>query len=63
MKKLSFTLIAKIFAIIYFLFLLSLIAYNSGNGRYQLRSGSVLIIDTKTGKLYQYVNGNLELIQ
>jgi len=44
----------------YLLFILSIIAYNSGNGRYLFTSNSsTIILDTKTGKLYDFYDGKL----
>ena len=60
MKKLNFNKILKISIIIvvlYSLFLLTIIAYNSGNGRYASDSGR--LIDTRTGVKYHHENGVL----
>lgn len=56
MKKLNFDLVFKTIIMVYslyLLFLLTLIAFNSGSGRYQNNVGE-RIIDTKTGKIYHY---------
>lgn len=44
----------------YLLLILSIIAYNSGNGRYMFSSEETNdILDTKTGKIYYYDEGKL----
>ncbi len=54
MIKINPTVIKKVLIItlLYILFLLSIIAYNSGNGRYQTFGyEQQQILDTKTGKV------------
>ena len=58
MKKLNFDIVFKIIILIslaYSLILLTVIANNSTNGRFQGNVGSV--IDTKTGTAYYFDNG------
>lgn len=48
-----------IIAIVYLLFLITIIACNTGTGRYQPIGGHGLILDTKNGKMYQNTFGKL----
>lgn len=60
MKKLNFDIVFKVISLIslvYSLFLLTVIAKNSGTGRYQTAGNG--IIDTKTGVMYDFRNGKL----
>ena len=62
MKKINFEIALKITVLVsfvYFLFLLTIIAYNSGIGRYQFKADSPVIIDTKTGQLYRIKDGQM----
>jgi hypothetical protein len=62
MKKINFETTLKVIVIIsfaYFLFLLTIIAYNSGIGRYQFKADRPVIIDTKTGHLYRIKDGQM----
>ena len=62
MKKINFGNIFKIFAIlatVYFLYIMSIIASNMENGRYQFKTDSSLILDTKTGMIYRNYHGQL----
>lgn len=66
MKKLNFDIIFKVIimiSLVYSLFLLTVIANNSSNGRYQY-TGGYGTLDTKTGKffekgvIYEWSKGN-----
>jgi len=62
MKKLNFekTLrIASLISLFYLLLLLTIIAYNSGNGRYEFKADSPAILDTKTGKIFIIKDGQM----
>jgi hypothetical protein len=63
MKKVIFDIFFKIGILIlasYFLFLLKDLIESLGNGRYQFKTESYFILDTKTGKIYINRNGKLE---
>ena len=62
MRKITFDNILKIFALlasVYFLYTITRIADNLENGRYQFKTDSRYILDTKTGKIYYNDNGQL----
>lgn len=62
MKKINFNIVLKIFILLasaYFLYVLTQIAGNLENGRYQFKTYSRYILDTKTGKIYYNENGRL----
>jgi len=63
MKKINFYPSMKAFiilSIVYFLFLLTIIAFNSGNGRYQVFGNQGYLFSTKNGKIYILNNGKIE---
>ena len=59
MKKITFDTVFKtiiMISLVYSLYLLTIIASNSGVGRYQFIYGGVKI-DTRTGELFQFKDG------
>lgn len=66
MKKISFDTLFKIAVLLlaaYFLIILTIIADNLENERYQFKTDSHEILDTKTGKLYYNYSGRLSEIE
>jgi len=62
MKSIKFTHFAVCLALVYLIVILTVIAYNSGNQRYQFSYiNPRWIIDTKSGKVYEINEGKLNL--
>lgn len=57
------TKILIVLSIIYLLFLLTIIAINTGNGRYQFKADSPAVIDTRTGKLFLIKDGKISEVE
>lgn len=60
MKKISFDTFFKIFILLlsaYLLFILTKLVDNLENGRYQFSTSDETILDTKTGIIYYYRDG------
>lgn len=65
MKKINFRISVKtmiIIAVSYFLFLMTIIAYNSANGKYITFGNQGYLLNTNNGQVYLLNNGKVEKV-